>query len=693
VLTIAFLACGSFRSKAAIINWTNTSGGDWSNAMNWDPNQVPLPADTAILNVNLAGSLAVPANAVLNWSGGDLSYGVFIVTQGGTLTISNEVTIGHFGIGGFLTNYGTVMQGGDILGYGGGVIYNAGLWQTAAANEWEIDDATGVDTFINAGTMQQIGSNDIAEIDWRFISAGGILGSVGSAFDFSDWTGHGLAGGIATILGTFSGTVAPGAVLNFGGSINRPVTISSNAVLNWFSGEYDGENYEADLSGSSLTVAQGGTLTITAGANMSSGFLTNYGTVIENDFNGAIGAIYGLGGSVIYNAGLWQAAPDMTLFAESGTNTFINAGTIQEISEVGVYIEWNFISDGGTLDPYGASFDFTHWVGNGLVGGNATILGSFGGTIASGSAFNFGGSITTPLTISSNAVLNWFSDEDYAADLSGSSLTVAQGGILTITNGNGIYMSNGFLTNYGTVIDNDSSEAIFGLGGSVIYNAGLWQSTLDTVLFAESGTNTFVNAGTLQQIGERDYAFIGWNFDNNGGTVVATGTVSFQGAYSETSAANLSLSIGADTGEEGGLIQFVNPVAFLGLLQASLEPGYSPPPGSVFQVLTYPSSTGGFGCMSLDLGDGLILQPQFNQTGLTLTTMTYAVGASQPQLFSAVMPNGLFLQWPASYSGWVLQSATNLAGPVWSPVELPCGSDIVVPENAPQQFFRLYDNN
>ena len=110
-------------------------------------------------------------------------------------------------------------------------------------------------------------------------------------------------------------------------------------------------------------------------------------------------------------------------------------------------------------------------------------------------------------------------------------------------------------------------------------------------------------------------------------------------------------------------------------------------------MLTYPSATDGFGSMSLDLGNGLLLQPQFNPTALTLTVTNYTVGASQPQLFSAVLPDGLFLQWPATYTGWSLQSTTNLAEPAWLPVAVSGGNNVVVPETEVQQFFRLSNGN
>ena len=44
-----FFLMAGFRSEAAIITWTNTSGGNWSVANNWSPNQVPTNTDTALI--------------------------------------------------------------------------------------------------------------------------------------------------------------------------------------------------------------------------------------------------------------------------------------------------------------------------------------------------------------------------------------------------------------------------------------------------------------------------------------------------------------------------------------------------------------------------------------------------------------------------------------------------------------------
>jgi hypothetical protein len=43
------LALGSNNVRSATITWTNTSGGNWSVANNWSPNQVPTNADVVLI--------------------------------------------------------------------------------------------------------------------------------------------------------------------------------------------------------------------------------------------------------------------------------------------------------------------------------------------------------------------------------------------------------------------------------------------------------------------------------------------------------------------------------------------------------------------------------------------------------------------------------------------------------------------
>jgi hypothetical protein len=45
--------------RAADITWSNPSGGDWTNAANWNPNQVPGAADKAVLALGATVTVSV----------------------------------------------------------------------------------------------------------------------------------------------------------------------------------------------------------------------------------------------------------------------------------------------------------------------------------------------------------------------------------------------------------------------------------------------------------------------------------------------------------------------------------------------------------------------------------------------------------------------------------------------------------
>ena len=49
VLAVLSLLTSGSLAHAATITWTNTSGGNWSVANNWSPNQVPTNADVVLI--------------------------------------------------------------------------------------------------------------------------------------------------------------------------------------------------------------------------------------------------------------------------------------------------------------------------------------------------------------------------------------------------------------------------------------------------------------------------------------------------------------------------------------------------------------------------------------------------------------------------------------------------------------------
>ena len=346
-------------AHAASLVWTNTAGGNWNTAANWSPNQVPGATDSATiaLGVNitnnspstvsnftfssatLKGSGPLTVVGTMNWQSGDLS-SALVIGASGTLTVSNAVTFSYNNAaqngGGSLTNLGTVIWAGSgttTYGYGGSVIYNAGLWQAVADNSLHVGSGTNI--FLNAGAFQKSGGSGTTTINWAFTTTGSVDTPTGS-ITVGNWAGN------STLHGTAN--INPG-------TLSASLTVASNGVMNWLSG---------DLSGGALTIAAAGKLTITNsvtfgynnGFQNGGGTLTNYGTVIWAG-NGA--SIYSYGSAVIHNAGLWEAVADNSLLNGSGTNFFVNTGAFQKAAGSGTTtINWAFNTTGTVDTPSGS---------------------------------------------------------------------------------------------------------------------------------------------------------------------------------------------------------------------------------------------------------------------------------------------------------------------------------------------------
>jgi hypothetical protein len=313
------------------------------------------------------------------------------------------------------------------------------------------------------------------------------------------------------------------------------------------------------------------------------------------------------------------------------------------------------------------------------------------------------------LQVAGGATVNWT-----GGAISGA-LNVASNGVLNLLGGSGLLglSVGGTLTNAGTVnwtngeVHLDDYFGVYLNAGPIVNLAGgVWNIQCDQVLLdAMNGypynTNAyFLNQGLVRKTAGSGKTKIGSSgsyavlFENFGTVEADMGTISFEGGYSGSPAANLAISLRNVTPGSGyGNIAFLTPLSLGGTFIVSTSGGYLPSPGDTFQVLNYPSSTNSFTCLSgLDLGSGILLQPQFGSTGLTLQAAAYTTGASQPQLFINRTLGGVAITWPVGFPDWTLQSTTNLSSPAWTAVSNPCGNQAVVPTGAPQQYFRLNKN-
>jgi hypothetical protein len=55
-----------FTVHASSLVWTNTAGGNWSSAANWNPNQVPAATDDAVITNAGNYTVTLDANATIN---------------------------------------------------------------------------------------------------------------------------------------------------------------------------------------------------------------------------------------------------------------------------------------------------------------------------------------------------------------------------------------------------------------------------------------------------------------------------------------------------------------------------------------------------------------------------------------------------------------------------------------------------
>jgi formylglycine-generating enzyme required for sulfatase activity len=520
------------------------------------------------------------------------------------------------------------------------------------------------------------------------------------------------------------------------GSVTIPAD-GSFAIMDWSGGVISG----------SLTVASNGVLNIDAASYVElEGALTNSGTIewiggiwyIINDGISYLGAVYNQPGGLVdeqgdltmsldnnnypygfmANAGTFRKSSGSgvtqieaefsntgTVEADTGTISFQGGGAIGGIfnAESGASIGFasgNFTSAGAALNGPGT----VEFIGDSLTLSNNVINGLQlqGGTVNLGP--NFQGGTITNLTLAGSTLNGNYSVSgtlNWTGGVISGSLTVASNGVLNIDAASYVELE-GALTNSGIIewsggiwyVINDGINylgAVYNQPGGLVDEQGDLTMSLDNNNYPYG---FMANAGTFRKSSGSGVTQIEAEFSNTGTVEADTGTISFQGGYSDGSSANLAISLGSATPGSGyGNISFSTLLSFNGTFMVSTRNGYQPSVGTSFQLLNYPSSTDSFTCLEgLDLGGGILLQPQFSPTGLTLLATAYTISDSQPKLFINPTLGGVAITWPVGFSDWTLQTTTNLSSPVWTTVPDACGNQAIMPTSAQRQYFRLAFN-
>ena len=621
LLCLAMLFAATRSIRAADVVWTNTAGGNWSTAANWDPNRVPDVSDTAIITTNGDYIVTLDVNAIAG--------GLVLGATNGNNRPTFFINTNTFTLGGPLTNYGTIRWGhADLHCQGGPQIYNYGLWDAQTNNMFYGGDSGGTATFNNFGTFRKSG------------------GSLDIGSTYLDYN---------TTFNNFGAVdVESGVIVLDHGSDSGTVNVATNAVLyalSWtltgsptfigsgnFQGHYIGNNAVlnglmtfsyAALSGT-LTIASNAVASLTQAFGLSVSFdsvtFTNYGTINWNgvDLSGD--------SAQIFNYGLWNAQSDNTLAGHSGT-TFNNPGTFRKSggnSNLGsTYLDYNTtFNNSGSVDVQDGLLVFDHGSDNGTVNvATNTVFFSQACTLTNTPLFTGTGNLQGRY-LGNNAVLNGlmlFNDATFSG-----TMTIASNAVFNLTSafGSPAAFTAVVFTNYGTV--NWANVNLTG-DSAQIFNYGLWDAQADNTLNGGSGGTTFKNFGTFRKSGgnpDHGSTYLDFNttFNNPGIVVCRVGQLVIGGNYTLTGG---TLNFGINSASNFGSLYLNGNAALTGTISANLQNNYAPAAGASFPVLTYGSESGIF--TSLKLPAGLAWQTNYGAT-----TFTLSVGAALPAQLSLI---------------------------------------------------------
>ena len=487
VLFLITIALGSLLAHSATITWVNTAGGNWSDAANWSPNQVPTNTDTALITTpgTYTVNLDVPGvvtNLTLGAGGG--------AAGEQTLVASNMLTVYSLAL---VTGGGMLNSSGNNAGFSGAMtIANGGVLNLAA----------GYDNFTFT-------ANPLIATNGGVVNAGGspIDGGYGGTEYYFGSTINGTvgvaSGGVLNSLGaSFAAglTVAQGGEVNvnsLGMVIKEPLT--NSGTINLTDGQLGNYNYDY-VSGSAngeLVNLPGGLINLQGSTVIGGGgIVVNQGVIVQSAGTNTIstpGMDKGLGTvtnlSGVMTLGLFQTNLTGTYFAAAGaTIQFVGADIANANSAAQLTLGTPLVLAGG--GQYQLTSGYLYLPAN--VPTNLELLGD---TVELGS--NFQGGAITNLSVAGMQMLN-------ALPVTGT-LTATNCGIATnvVVAGGGVfsYEGTGFLAGTVTV----ESGGIFNVinpGGNMYDDIRLNQGA--TV--AHGGTmncegyftiTTLTNAGTL----------------------------------------------------------------------------------------------------------------------------------------------------------------------------------------------------
>ena len=535
LLTAAAILPGVLPAQAATITWINTSGGNWSDAANWSPKQVPTNTDNVLITTPGSYTVALDVSGVVT----NLTLGAGGGAAGvQTLAASNMLTVYSLAL---VTAGGVLNSSGNTAGFFGAM---------TIANDGVLNLAAGYDNFTFT-------ANPLIVISGGVVSAGGspLYGGYAGTEYYYGSTINGTmsvaSGGVFNSLGASvaaSCTVARGGEVNvnsLGVALEEPFT--NSGTVNVTNGQLGVEFYDS-VDGAAygeLVNQAGGVINLQGSTSVGGGgYIINQGAIVQSAgtnamsspaFDNVAGTITNLSG--IMTLGLYQSNLAGTYFAAAGaTIQFEGADIENDNSGPQLTVGTPFVLNGGgdyqltsgylyltasvptNLELIGDTLE----LGPDFQGGAITnlslsgmellnvlpIKGTFTATnteigtnlvVADGGVFSYEGEglINGTVTVESGGVFNVISSVGniYVDILLDRGVTVAHGGTM---NCDGFFTIT-TLTNAGTL--NLASELVLSTTNNGIVNlpGGLINLESNAVVTIAATNDYFINQGTIVQ--------------------------------------------------------------------------------------------------------------------------------------------------------------------------------------------------
>ena len=538
----------------------------------------------SIAFINNGGTLT--ANGTLTFAGGNASFNDGTTFNGsGQNVVSNNASFnGSFNSSNLVLTNGSYTGTAAVLN--GSADFNGGLingdWTIAAGQLLRGQD--GNNKFLNNASVTNLGTvqwntnnslflqNNSSFDNQGLFDIQGSMSLVNNGGPLSSFTNSGtlhLAAGQSAAVGSIAyinngGHITSDGALNFGGGnvhINDgsvfdgsgTTTISNNAT---FIDSFTASNLT--LSGGSFTGGDGSAgsmATVNGSVNFSGGVLAGNWKVASGQFVlGVDGANKFLNGVQINNMGTWLWQTGNSLFLQNGS-TFDNNGLFEMQTGAGI------VNNGGPLSAFnnngilrvdtgqastigsiafanngGATIQVANGASLNLSGGNVTFNANSqstgSGVLMVTNNANFNGNFTTTnLSLRSGTFTGTGAVLHGNAEWSGGFLTggwnVAAGATLNGVDGGNKFISNGALTNQGT-LNWQTGNTLFFQNSASLTNQGTLNLQSDASMVYNGGpVGSFVNTGLIVKTAGSGTSTIGNNlgFDNQGVVDVQTGAI------------------------------------------------------------------------------------------------------------------------------------------------------------------------